>query len=261
MELAVAAGLRALVAEERPDVGELHRLRQFVHPVLEVGAADRRRSLRPQGEAALALVLEGEHLLADDVGRFADAAFEERRVLEGGRLDRLVAGAVEDPGGGALQARPGARLPGRTSKVPRGAWNLLAIGGDLSWAAAGASGPAREEGIGRALGAERGQSHVAGMDDGLVREGLEQRPDRGEQRRPVAAGQVDAADRALEEDVAGEDRVLAADRVGDVAGAVARGEDDVELQPGQLQRLAAAHGLVGLVVLVGAEALPRGRRP
>jgi hypothetical protein len=60
-----------------------------------------------------------------------------------------------------------------------------------------------------------------------------------EQGRPVAAGQVDAADRALEEDVAGEDRVLAADRVGDVAGAVAGGEDDVELEPGQLQRLAA----------------------
>ena len=76
------------------------------------------------------------------------------------------------------------------------------------------------------------------------------------QRRPVAAGQVDAADRALEEDVAGEDRVLAADRVGDVAGAVARGEDDVELEPGQLQRLAAGDGLVGLVALVGAEALP-----
>ena len=83
---------------------------------------------------------------------------------------------------------------------------------------------------------------------------LEQGADRGQQRRPVAAGQVDAADRALEEDVAGEDRVLAADRVGDVAGAVAGGEDDVELHPGQLQRLAAGDGLVGLVALERPEA-------
>ena len=81
-----------------------------------------------------------------------------------------------------------------------------------------------------------------------------------DQGRPVAAGQVDAADRALEEDVAGEERVLAADRVGDVAGAVARGEDDVELEPGQLQGLAAGDGLVGVVALERPEARPRGRR-
>jgi hypothetical protein len=94
------------------------------------------------------------------------------------------------------------------------------------------------------------------MDDGLVGMGVEQGADRRDQRRPIAAGQVDAADRALEEHVAGEDRVLAPDRVGDVAGAVSRREDDVELQPGQLQGLAAGHGLVGVVALVGAEPGP-----
>ena len=82
--------------------------------------------------------------------------------------------------------------------------------------------------------------HVAGVDGRLVRVGVEQGADRAHQGRPVAAGQVDPPDRALEEDVAGEDRVLAAHRVGDVAGAVAGGEDDVELEAGQLQRLAAA---------------------
>ena len=128
VELAVAPGLRALVAEEGPDVGELHRLRQLVHPVLEVGAADRRRALRPQGQAAPALVLEGEHLLADDVGRLADAALEQLGVLEGRRRDRLVAGAGEDLGRGALRAAPAARAcSGSTSKVPRGAWYLLAM--------------------------------------------------------------------------------------------------------------------------------------
>ena len=98
--------------------------------------------------------------------------------------------------------------------------------------------------------------HVAGVDGRLVGVGVEQLADRLDQRRPVAAGQVDAADRALEEDVAGEDRVLVADRVGDVAGAVAGGEDDVELEAGQLQRLAAGERLVGLVALERAEALP-----
>ena len=94
------------------------------------------------------------------------------------------------------------------------------------------------------------------MDDGLVGVSLEQGADRTDQGRAVTAGQVDAADRSLEEDIAGEDRLLAADRVGDVPGAVAGGEDDVELESGQLQHLAAGHGLVGLVALVWAETLP-----
>ena len=93
VELAVAPRLRALVAEERARVPELHRLRELVHAVLEVGAADRRRPLRAQGEAAPALVLEAEHLLLDDVGGLADAAGEELGVLEGRRLDPPVAGA------------------------------------------------------------------------------------------------------------------------------------------------------------------------
>src|ERR1700742_5282294 len=116
------------------------------------------------------------------------------------------------------RARIGA---GSTSKVPRGAWNFAAIEGDLSWRAAPGSGSrGLKERIRRPLGAERRDPHVAGMDDGRVGVRVEQRADRGGEGRPVAAGQVDAADRALEEDVAGEDRVLAADRGGDVAGAV-----------------------------------------
>ena len=129
VELAVAARLRALVAEERAEVGELHRLRQLVHPVLEVGAADRRRPLRPQGQAAPALVLEGEHLLADDVGGAADAALEQLGVLEGRRRDRLVAGAGEDRRGGALDPRPRA-APARAARrrsrgVPGTCWPWL----------------------------------------------------------------------------------------------------------------------------------------
>ena len=99
-------GLRALVAEEGPGVEELHRLRELLHAVLEVGAADRRRPLRPQGDAAPALVLEGEHLLADDVGRAADAALEELGVLEG-RASR------------SARSRPGRRSPPRSPRPAR----------------------------------------------------------------------------------------------------------------------------------------------
>jgi len=92
------------------------------------------------------------------------------------------------------------------------------------------------------------------MDDRLVGVGVEEAGDRVGQGRPVAAGQVDAADRALEEDVAGEDRVLAASRVGDVAWTVAWGEDHLELEPAERERLAAGERAVGLVALERAEA-------
>ena len=81
-----------------------------------------------------------------------------------------------------------------------------------------------------------------------------------EQRRPVAAGQVGAPDRALEEDVAGEDRGLVGDRVGDVAGAVARREDHVDLHPRELELLAAGHRVIGVIALVRAEAGPGNER-
>src|SRR5690348_2065162 len=127
------------------------------------------------------------------------------------------------------------------SKVPRGAWNLLAM--------VLLTRQRAEEWIGRPLRPERRQAHVAGVHDRLLRVGVHQLGDRGEQGWAVAAGEVDAADRALEEDVAGEDCRLAFDRVGDVARAVARGEDDLDLHPGKLQDLAAADDLVGLVAL------------
>ena len=102
---------------------------------------------------------------------------------------------------------------------------------------------------------------MARVDRRLGGVGLDQAADRLQQGLPVAPRQVGATDRSLEEDVAGEDRVLAADRVGDVAGAVARGEDDVDLEAGKLELLAAGDGLVGVVALERAEARARGRRP
>jgi hypothetical protein len=95
VELPVAARLRALVPEEGPRVPELHGLGPLLHAVLEIRPADRRRPLRAQRQAAAALVLEGEHLLLDDVGGLADPSGEELGVLEGRRVDPAVAGALE----------------------------------------------------------------------------------------------------------------------------------------------------------------------
>ena len=83
--------LRPLVAEVGTLVPELHRLRQLVHPVLDVGAADRCRSLGSQRDRTPALVLEREHLLADDVGGLPHAPLEQPGVLEDRRLDPRVA--------------------------------------------------------------------------------------------------------------------------------------------------------------------------
>src|SRR5918997_1691297 len=88
--------MRALAAEVRAQVPELDRLRPLVHAVLHVGTADRRGALGAQRDALRVPALERVHLLLDDVGRLPHAAREQLRRLERGRLDPLVAGALED---------------------------------------------------------------------------------------------------------------------------------------------------------------------
>ena len=111
-ELAVAAGLRAVVAEHRAGLGQLHRLRPGLHPVLDVGADDaggRLRAERPR-LALLGPRREPEELLLDDVGDLADAALEDVGQLEQRRLDPAVAVARGEVGGQALEPRPGRGL-------------------------------------------------------------------------------------------------------------------------------------------------------
>jgi hypothetical protein len=83
-----------------------------VHPVLDVRAADRGRRLRAERQRAPGLVLEGEHLLLDDVRRLTHAAREQLGVLEGRRLERLVAGPTEQLVGDALEPQPPAGVAG-----------------------------------------------------------------------------------------------------------------------------------------------------
>ena len=98
-ELPVAASLRRLGAEAARQVPELHGLGQLAHPVLEVGAADRRGDLRAQRQRAAAAVVERVHLLLHDVGGLPHPAREQLGRLERRRLDPPVAGGAEDPVG------------------------------------------------------------------------------------------------------------------------------------------------------------------
>ena len=77
----------------------------------------------------------------------------------------------------------------------------------------------------------------------------------------IASGEeIGAPDRLLEENVAGEDRVLVGDREGHVAWAVAGGGEHVDLKAGQVEPLAAVEGVLGLIGLERAEARPGDER-
>ena len=89
--LAVATFPRGAVAVHRRDREQLRRLGIAVHPVLDVGATDRRRPLGPQRQRAVGAVGEAVHLLLDDVGSLARGARKQRRVLEHGRQHLAVA--------------------------------------------------------------------------------------------------------------------------------------------------------------------------
>ncbi len=94
LQLAVPAGLRLLVAEERPGVADLHRQLAAVEAVLDHRAHHARGALGTQRHRAVAAVGEGVHLLAHDIGRLPDPACEQRGVLEHRQFDVAVAGTT-----------------------------------------------------------------------------------------------------------------------------------------------------------------------
>ena len=87
MELAVATGLRAIVAKTRAARKQFHRLRLADHAVVHVGTANRRRALGAQHHIVAALVGEAVHFFLNNVGLLANAAHEEARVLENRGFD------------------------------------------------------------------------------------------------------------------------------------------------------------------------------
>ncbi|EWS63466.1 hypothetical protein Y695_03301 [Hydrogenophaga sp. T4] len=96
VKLAVTAALRALMAEHRPHVI------QALATVVQQRMLDRRPHhtggvFRAQGELlAVEPVLEGIHLLLDDVGHLAQAAHEQRRGFHDGRAQVAVAVAQHE---------------------------------------------------------------------------------------------------------------------------------------------------------------------
>ena len=162
-ELAVAAGLRALVAEERPEVPELHGLRRAC---ASRARGRRGRPARCPRAQQRRTVLEGVHLLLDDVGRLPHAAREQLGVLEHRRLDAAVAGAPRGSARSVLDRLARGRVGGQ--HVERAARGL-----EL-----GAHASSVQERVRRALAAERGQAHVAREDALLVGVAVQQRLDR-----------------------------------------------------------------------------------
>ncbi len=92
-ELAVAAGLRTVVAEHRTRLGQLDRLRPRLHAVLDIGAHDPGGRFRAKGPGIRLLGPRGEpeKLLLDDVGDGADPTLEHVGQLEERGLDSAIA--------------------------------------------------------------------------------------------------------------------------------------------------------------------------
>ena len=111
-ELAVAAGLRPVVAEHRPAQAEPHRLRQGLHAVLDVGAHDARPSppaaAPSDSPSSPSRRRHAEELLLHDVGGRADAALEDLALLEERRV-HLGDSRTGRPARG--RCPPGARRP------------------------------------------------------------------------------------------------------------------------------------------------------
>ena len=92
VELAQPAGLGLLVAEAGAGgVVQLHRQRLGVHVALDERPHRAGGALGLQRDGAVALVLEGVHLLLHHIGGVAHAALEQLGVFEDGGADLLVA--------------------------------------------------------------------------------------------------------------------------------------------------------------------------
>lgn len=88
---------------------------------------------------------------------------------------------------------------------------------------------ALEERIGDFFSADGGGGAVAGINDGIVREGVEAFSDGFEKSTHVAAGEVGAADAALEEGIASDDEAVGGVIKADSTGRMAREMDNLQV--------------------------------
>src|SRR5690606_19719747 len=94
VELAETSRLGAIVAKGVDKRKEPHRLGTRMHPMLNVGADNRRGALGTQRQVVATLILEGVHFLLDDVGGCAHAPGKKPRVFERGSSYLSIAEAL-----------------------------------------------------------------------------------------------------------------------------------------------------------------------
>ena len=104
--LSVSSRLRPLVAENRCYIVKPHRLRQVMHPVLNIGTTYRSRALRAQSHHRPTPVSEGVHLLGHEVSLLTDAVGEKASVFENRGLDAAIAVELADGASLALDIAP-----------------------------------------------------------------------------------------------------------------------------------------------------------
>ena len=86
-------------------------------------------AFRPQRQVlAIERVLEGVHLLLDDVGDFADGALEQGRRLDDGHADRAIAIALEPIAHDVFEVFPGFGVVGQDVIHPAHSLQGLAHG-------------------------------------------------------------------------------------------------------------------------------------
>ena len=110
MELAVAPFLRPVVAETLSNGVELHGLRQKLHAVLDVRAADagrefRTKSIRSLFSFAIPFACHREEFLLDNVRVLADAAFKDSFIFEHRRINAFVTRLASAVAHGFLDVR------------------------------------------------------------------------------------------------------------------------------------------------------------
>ena len=106
MELAITAFLRTLVAEHRADVPEFLHLTAAGDAVFEHCAHAGRGAFRTQGQGVAIAVFEGVHLFFDDIGDFADRAFEQLGELDDRHADLLVTVVIQQTRHSAFEITP-----------------------------------------------------------------------------------------------------------------------------------------------------------
>ena len=132
VELAEAARLGPLVPEHRADQVQLHQAALGGQVVLGERPHQRGGGFGTQRQAFAPAVLEGVHLLLDDIGRLADPADEQLRPLEDGGANLGIAVPIQHVTRHRLQRLPFPRLVGKNVRSPSNALDHVHLGCERS---------------------------------------------------------------------------------------------------------------------------------